>query len=294
VDRTGWTLATLLLLAFAPALLAMAEVWWSVDWYSHGFLVPVVAFAVLHANRERLGTARHDRRGYLLVAAGLAIYAAGLAAGSPTLQGLAFVLTVAGLVLRRWGLGGLRRAAFPVGFLLFMVPLPTRLLTPVIVTLQLLVSRVSIDLLQALGVTVMREGNVIVVPGGELFLAEACSGITSIVTLLPLAVLLAYFTERSWEWGLGIVAAVIPLALLANLARVVATVLAARVYGVERAAQHTLHELGGLLTFVLACLGLLAVASLLRHLRTAHGHPRGGGSVGTPGPEEWPSGRPLR
>jgi exosortase len=267
MSKREWILTGLLACVFTPAVLAMAEVWRSVGYYSHGFLIPVVSYAAFHPIAGRLGPTGRDLRGYLLVLGALGVYLLGLGAGSTPLQGLGFVAAVAGLVVSFWGLAGLRRLAFPVGFLLFMVPLPPELLSPLIVKLQLVVSSVSVEVLQVLGYSVLREGNVLVLPGGKsLFVAEACSGITSIVTLTPLGVTLAYFTESTWGRRLVIIVAVIPLAMLGNLIRVVMTVLAAEAYGVERVTQSALHDLAGLLTFALMCLALVAVGVLQRRL----------------------------
>jgi exosortase len=255
---------------FTPAVLAMAEVWRSVDYYSHGFLVPLVSYAAFYPVAGRLGAAGRELRGYLVVLAALGVYLLGIGAGSTLLQGLGFVAAVAGVVLCFWGPAGLRRLAFPVWFLLFMVPLPPELLTPVIVKLQLVVSGVSVEILQTLGYSILREGNVLELPGGKsLFVAEACSGITSIVTLTPLGVTLAYFTESMWGRRLVIVAAVIPLAMIGNLIRVIATVLAADAFGVQRVTQSGVHDLAGLLTFALVCLALVAVGLLQSRLCSA-------------------------
>jgi len=265
--KREWVLIALLAVVFTPAVLAMAEVWRSTAYYSHGFLIPLVSYAAFHPIAGRLGPAGRNLRGYLVVLAALGVYLLGLGAGSTLLQGLAFVAAVAGVVLGFWGPAGLRRLAFPVGFLLFMVPLPPELLSPLIVKLQLVVSSASVEILQTLGHSVLREGNVLVLPGDKsLFVAEACSGITSIVTLTPLGVTLAYFTEATWGRRLVIIAAVIPLAMIGNLIRVIVTVLAADAYGVQRVTESALHDLAGLLTFALMCLALVAVGMLQRRL----------------------------
>ena len=261
---SDWALLALLALVFTPALLTMAEVWSSVDHYSHGFFIPLFSAAAFHASRKWLGPAGRDRRGEALIAAALLVYAAGLLAGSATLQGFAFVGAVAGAVLRLWGPAGLRRLAFPVGFLIFMVPLPNSLITPLILWLQLVVTSLSVEVLQLFGVEVARVGNVLTLPNGEqLFVAEACSGITSLITLLPLGVLIAHFMERGWPRRLLIVAAVVPVAMLGNLLRVVLTSIAALHLGAD-IALGTLHEIAGLATFAMACLMLLGLVSLLR------------------------------
>jgi len=265
--RSDWLWLGALAVAFTPALAALARVWLAHDYYSHGFLVPLVAFWMFQAERRSLPPAGSDRRGLVAIAAAALVYAAGFLAGDATLQGLALVGAVAGGVLRLYGPVGLRRVAFPVAFLLFMVPVPVSILNPLIVQLQLLVSTLAVEILHVFGFSVLREGNVVLLPGDErLFVDEACSGITSIVTLLPLGVVLAYFTERTAVRRLALVAAVIPFAMLGNLVRVLATVAGADAFGVERVTRGALHDSAGLLTFVFSCLLLIGFGALMRLL----------------------------
>ena len=100
--------------------------------------------------------------------------------------------------------------------------------------------------------------------GASLFVADACSGITSVITLLPLGVFLAYFTERTWGRRLILIGAIVPLAMIGNLIRVVGTVIAAQEVGVEAATSGAVHESAGILTYVLGCAALLAVGWVMR------------------------------
>ena len=267
LSRGELVLAGLLLAAFLPALQAMAQVWRSVDYYSHGFLVPLVSLWSLLRTRPRRRRlpVEPSRAGLLLLVPALAAYGVGLAASMVTLQGLAFVAAVAAAVWLRRGRVWLRALSFPVGFLVFMVPLPESWLAPTITGLRLLVSQASVSLLQAFGTAIARDGNVLLLPSGEsLFVAEACSGVTSLVTLTPLAVLIAHLTERSTLRRVLLVLSVVPIALAGNLLRVIATVLAAERLGADVASTGPLHEMTGLLTYVLGCLVLLGVGRLLR------------------------------
>jgi len=262
-------LAGLLVLAFLPALQAMSQVWRSLDYYSHGFLVPLVSLWSLlrtRPRRRRLPIAP-SRAGLLLLGVALLVYAVGLATSIVSLQGLGFVAAVAGAVWLRRGLAWLRALAFPVGFLLFMVPLPESWLAPTITGLRLLVSQAAVAVLQALGHPLARDGNVLLLPSGEsLFVADACSGVTSLVTLTPLAVLVAHFTDRSTLRRILLVLSVVPIALAGNLLRVVGTVLAAERLGADVASTGPLHEMTGIFTYVLGCIVLLGVGSLLRRV----------------------------
>lgn len=259
----------LLVAAYIPALDAMREIWDSVEYFSHGYLILPVALAIAWTRRQDLAEAlpRRDWRGLLALAASLGLYFFGLLTDQVSVLGLAFVSGLAGAVLLLKGPGWLRVLAFPLAYLLFMVPIPPEWITPAISRLRLFVSNVVIDVLHALSLPVAQEGNVISVPGGELFVAEACSGITSMVTLLPVAVLLGYFTQtRLWP-RLALVAAVVPIAMLGNLLRVFITILAALEMGPQRATAGALHESAGALTYLFGCLVLLAVDALIRRVQ---------------------------
>jgi len=267
----GWWIGVLAVV-FTPALLALARVWLAHDYYSHGFLVPLVAFWLFRARRGQLPAAGHHPLGLAVVTAMTLLYALGFLRVDPTLQGLALVGAVAGVVVERWGTAGLSTLGFPVAFLLFMVPVPPSLLTPVITWLQLTVSAWAVEVLHAWGFSVLREGNVVLLPGDErLFVSEACSGITSIVTLLPLGVVLAAFTQPTPRRRLLLVAAVIPIAMLGNLIRVIGTVAGADAFGVAAVTSGTVHDAAGLFTFVLSCLLLIGLGALLRQGQGAKG-----------------------
>lgn len=264
VRRSDAILAAALALAFAPALLALVRVWSSLDYYSHGFLVPVISFWVAR-DRWRRGFLRApEPRGRIALAAALGLYAVGVGAGLVSVQGVALVAALAGFVWSVWGVAALGALAFPIAFLLFMVPIPPAVLTPRIVDLQLLVSSAAVAVLRGFDVPLAREGNVLLLGSGEaLFVEEACSGITSIVTLLPVAALLVFLVRASARGALGLMLAVIPVAMFWNLVRVLGTVAATRSVGVVKATTGSLHDTAGMLTFVLGCLTLLALSALL-------------------------------
>jgi len=262
-------LAALLALALAPALLELSRSWSGRDEYAHAYLIPVVSLWALLRDRRRLARLPVATSGLGLAGLGaaLGLYAFATAAGVVELAGLALVGAIAGGVLWLRGPAWLRALAFPIAFLLFLVPLPESWLAPVVVELRLFVTRAATAILHGIGVPVAREGNVLLLPGGgALFVADACSGVTSLVTLTPLAVMLAWFTERRFARRLVLVLAVLPIALGGNLLRVVATVLAARRFGIEAATEGSSHESLGLLTYVLGCLALLGVSAAMRRL----------------------------
>jgi exosortase len=249
---------------FAPGVGALAERWASAEYYQHGFLVPLVSALTAHPRLRALGPSERHAPALLGLALALALYGLGVAAAEVTLQGLALVAAIAALVGFRWGMRGIRRLAFPLGFLLFMVPLPEVWVYPVVTRLQTFASACAVAVLNALDVPVMRDGNVMRLPNGaSLFVAEACSGITSLLSLIPVAVLLARFTQRGMWQRVALVASVIPAALFGNMVRVIATVIAAHTWGAQRATSGPIHESAGLLTSAFAVLLVVAFGAAL-------------------------------
>jgi exosortase len=266
-QRVEIALIATLIVIWIPGILQLAEVWSSLEYASHGFLVPFVALWAATAHRVEL--ARLESRpiagGLVLMGLLACCYLAALLFRDSTLLGLVAVATVVASVLALRGVAWVSTLRFSLGYLLFMVPLPVAWVTPVIVKLQLLVSSVGVEFLQRGGIAIFREGNVLTLPGGRaLFVAEACSGITSLITLLPIGVFIAYFTESiSWR-RLVLVGAVVPIALAGNLLRVILTVLLSIHVSVEFATQGPLHDWAGVATYVIGCACLLGVGALMR------------------------------
>lgn len=269
LKRMEWLIVGFLALSWIPGILQLARVWTTVEYASHGFLVPFVALWAATAHREALSRLEPapPAGGLLLLGAMAIVYLGALIFGSAPLLGLVFVLHVVCTVFALRGAAWVKTLRFPLAYLLFMVPIPADWVTPLIVRLQLWVSSVAVGLLQTGGVAIYREGNVLLLPGDvTLFVAEACSGITSLITLLPIGVFVAYFTEAQTWRRLVLVAAVVPIALAGNLLRVVLTVILAIEVSVEFATEGPLHEWAGVSTYVVGCLVLIGIGAVLRRL----------------------------
>jgi len=147
---------------------------------------------------------------------------------------------------------------FPIAFLLLMIPLPAIIFNQITFPLQGVAARAGEAVIAAAGVPVLREGNILHVPGRALEVAEACSGIRSLMSLLMLAIVLGYFTERRIGPRVAIALSAVPIAIIANAGRVAGTGLTA--YWVSpAAAEGFFHTFSGWLVFVVALAGLLLV-----------------------------------
>ncbi len=264
-----WAIVGLLALVLLPGMAILVEVWTGSPFYSHGIFIPFVAFWAASSKRRVLPLLESgwDLKGAWLLSAALLSYLLGWLGGDATWVGVSMVAAVAGGVWLVRGQLWLKTLMFPIAYLLFMVPIPESWLMTLTGPLQLWVSEVGTALLRAMGDSVLRRGNIIELPGGaELFVAEACSGITSLLTLLPLGTILAYFTERQTGRRLLMILSVIPVALLGNLARVLLTVVLAQRVGVAAATESALHDWVGVGTYVSACGVMLGIGALFRRL----------------------------
>jgi exosortase len=257
-------LAAALVWVYGGIMVSLARQWAGDDNYSHGFfVVPLVAFFVWE-RRDALRRAdvRPSAAGLLLIGASLLVLVAGRLGAELFLTRVSLIGVIAGITLYVWGREHLRVLAFPIAFLLLMIPLPAIIFNKIAFPLQLLASRVGETVISAAGVPVLREGNVLQLPTRDLEVAEACSGIRSLVSLIMLGIVLGYFTEKRTGRRVLIALAAIPIAIAANAARVAGTGLASELIS-PAAAEGFFHTFSGWLMFVVAFAGLLLVQRVI-------------------------------
>ena len=251
------------LVLYAPVFASLVQDWAHDDNYSHGFLIVPLALYFVWERRKRLAAipTQPTLLGLGVVAAGLAMLLGGLLGAELFLTRLSIIVVGAGAILFLFGWGTCRVLVFPLSFLLLMIPIPALVFNQIAFPLQLLASRVGESVLSGLGIPVLREGNVIVLAHTSLEVAEACSGIRSLISLLTLGIVYGYFTDPRTGMRTLIALSTIPIAIVTNGARVAGTGVAAHYYGVE-AAQGFFHTFSGWLVFVVA-FGLLFVVTRL-------------------------------
>jgi len=258
----------LLTITYIPILGSMIQHWRIVPDYSHGFLIVPLALVFAYEKKFHLKAARIEGSwwGVGLLAIGLGLLALGQLGSllSPLRAG--YVLSLMGFVLLFLGPEVFRLLLFPMCFLLLMVPLPQSLVNVVAFPLQLIAAKWAVSALQMIGVPVLLEGNIIHLASGDLFVAEACSGLRSLMALMTLGVVFAHFFRReSLVQQLILIASTVPIAILVNALRVAVTGFLAHQYGHETAGGF-IHDFQGLITFSLAFLLLLFESRLLSRL----------------------------
>ncbi len=235
--------------------------------YSHGFLVPFLSLYFIWERREQvlLTGSAPSAWGILVLALGLCILIVGSLGAELYLQRISLMLVLTGLTLLLLGWTHLRMLAFPITFLFFMIPLPAIVVNAVAFPLQLFAAQTAAFCLYNFGIPVLREGNVIVLAGTTLEVAEACSGIRSLQALLALGTVYAYFSQTlMWKrWIL--IALSIPIAIAANAFRVSGTGVLVQYWGTE-AAEGFYHTFSGWLIFVVAFILLLLCGTVLARI----------------------------
>jgi exosortase A len=254
-------------LLYRDVLAKLVTAWWTDDNYSHGFLIiPIAAYLAWERRRQfDQAPCTPAVTGLVLVISSILVLMAGILGSELFLTRISVIGTVTGSVLFLFGWRRLRVLAFPLAVLLLMIPLPAIIFNQIAFPLQLVASRVGELTLRSADIPVLREGNVLILANTTLEVAEACSGIRSLVSLLTLGIVFGYFTDqRAWIRVLIAVSA-IPVAIVANGARVAGTGIAAHRFG-PAAAQGFFHEFSGWVVFVAAFLMMMALQRLVVRL----------------------------
>ncbi len=239
--------------------------WWHDPNFSHGFFVPLFSAFVLWQERDRLSRiqVRPSWLGLPILAAALGLLIVGQLGAELFLARFSFLLLLAGGVILFLGWEFFRATFFPWAFLLLMIPIPNILFNQITFPLQIQASKVSAFTLPLFGVPILREGNVIVLPAMRLEVAEACSGIRSLMSLAALAIIYGYLSEkRLWvRWVLAI--ASVPIAIVANSIRIIGTGLLVQYWDPDKAEGY-FHASWGWIIFVVSLFLLYAVHSAIR------------------------------
>lgn len=262
---------TMFAVLYRDVVVSLVHDWATDDNYSHGFLIVPIAAYLAWERRHSLHPSvwRPSAWGFPVVAASLAVLVAGTLGAEFFLSRISMVGVLAGAIVFIGGWRTLRVLMFPVTFLLLMIPIPSIIFNQIAFPLQLLASRFGTAVMSAVNVPVLREGNVLVLATTTLEVAEACSGIRSLVSLLTLGILLGYFTDPRAHVRVVTALATIPIAIVANGVRVAGTGIAAYYYD-PSAAEGFFHTFSGWLVFAAAFVLLAGTSRVLIRVWPMH------------------------
>jgi exosortase len=286
-----------LVFVYGVVLAKLGHDWWTDENYSHGLLIPFIIGYIVWTQREHF--TRDEARpgtilGGALILLALLMLFAGTAGAELFMQRISLVVMLSGLVIFFWGHRLLNLLWVPIGLLVLAIPIPAIIFNKVAFPLQLFASRCAVWSMSMWGIPVLRQGNVIeLLPRGaretrKLEVVEACSGIRSLMTLLTLAVVFAYFTypkatngdddkgNGSFSWlksyafwrSAIIVISAVPIAILTNALRVSGTGVLSHYYGTE-VADGFFHSFSGWVIYIVAFLMLFAIGWVTDRFRPA-------------------------
>ena len=260
-------LAALTTWLYWPTLVRLVQQWGSDQNFSHGYFVPLFSAFVIWQDRDRLARVnRHPNwSGVALIVPGLALLILGQLGAELFLSRSSLLLVLAGFVVLFGGWSFFRALLFPWAFLFLMIPIPAIIFNQITFPLQILASKLAAATLPLFGVPVLRQGNVMTLASQVLQIAEACSGIRSLMSLVTLAIIYGYLMERRVWIRYVLAIAAVPVAVAANSFRVISTGLMVEYWDPEKAEGY-FHSSWGWIVFVVSLLMLYAVHGLIRRI----------------------------
>jgi len=260
-------LAATFIWAFWPVCLELFHTWSGNEDYSHGFfIIPAVIYLIYRKHDQAtFNELSANWPGFFCVLAAVCMYLVGLYSSFRTLAYVSLVLAIWGSLYFLFGWRFIKKYAWELFLLLFMLPIPSRLYASITLPLQLGVTKMSFFVLQLLGIPVCREGNVLQLANTTLEVVNACSGLRSILTIIVLSFIISCFTFRHIWKRLLLIALAVPLAMLTNLVRVTVVALFAQ-HGNVAFVDGTAHVLLGIGLFAFSLLLLTFFAKMIAWL----------------------------
>ena len=244
-------LLSLLVLLYGSVLRLLVSQWWTDPNYGHGFFVPLFSGYLLWHERERWmkSEGKPSNFGFLVMLGAVALLFIGSLGAELFTSRFSLLVLIAGIILFLAGWKMLRAVSFPLAFLIFMIPIPVIIYNQITFPLQLIASRLATLWLEVVQVPVLRDGNILIMSNYSLEVAEACSGIRSLMSLTALAVAYGHLTEsRRWV-RYALILLMVPSAIVANAIRIMGAGVLAHRFG-SVAAEGFLHEFSGWVVFL--------------------------------------------
>ena len=248
------------ILVYLPTFVWLVRSWLADPYYSHGFLVPLVSAFLVWRKRNELKPGERTNLGAAVLALGMFLYLIGFVCGMRWVSAVSFIVVLSGLVLHFYGMRATWSMAFPIGFLVFMIPMP--FIGEMAFDLQNICVHSSGWLLRVLGLPITITGCVIVVDDMTFTVGLPCSGMNTLIALLAFTAVYAYLLVGPSFKRVVLFLCSIPIAILANIVRISSIILVARFYN-EDFALGFYHDVSNLLVFLLAFVFLFLLGRIM-------------------------------
>ena len=260
-------LGALFIVLYFPFIRTMVHDWTVDDNYSHGFLVPFISAYMIWTRRRELRDVviSPSNWGLLFIVLGLSQLTVAKIGSELFLQRTSIIITLFGIVLFLLGKEFTKKIIVPLLYLAFMVPIPAIVWNKIAFPMKLFASYIAANIIDGIGIPILREGNILHLTSTTLEVADACSGLRSLTSLLALSAAFAYISPLRKADKFILFFSAVPIAIVVNIFRLVMTAILAQHFGAH-VAEGFLHEMSGILVFVIAFLLLFVVYSILSKL----------------------------
>ncbi len=260
-------IAALIFVIYLPALYDLVHDWATDGNYSHGFLIPIISLYLIWRKRGELAGYEKSSSiiGLIISIIAIVLFILGNGASEYFTVRFSFVMIIFGLILYYFGNEIIRHTWFEILFLLFMIPIPYVIYFSATFPMQLLASKITGGILNSIGMTVVRQGNIIHLPNQSLEVAEACSGMRSLISLLALGSIYAYLTQKKLSAQIILFISTIPMAVIGNIFRVFLTAIIVYTSNLD-VTEEPIHSIMGASVFVVTFILLFIFGAILKRI----------------------------
>lgn len=258
-------LTVLVIIVYIPTFIWMVSRWSAKDtYYSHGYLVPFISIFLVWFRRRGLAQLKVNPSGWgwLFFIGGILVHTVSALWRVYFSSGFSLIPVLIGLVLIFLGKDYLKKLLFPIMFIVFMIPLPLIAIASISFKLKIFAAQAATFIVNKLGVPAIRDGSIIKTMHSYLIVEDPCSGIRSLIALISLGALMAYFSSATTIKKGILFLSSIPVAVSSNIIRIVSLSLVSEIYG-AKAASGLFHDTMGILVFVIAYFTLSIIAKVL-------------------------------